>query len=304
MLAAPPRTPPAASFASGDPLRYAPHPTVGTHLGLSGTLHGVEHVGGFDRSQLQSDEGMPIGAVATREWSKESLSPTRLKLIRPQFALEGVLMRRSAFFIGLASATLMSRAARASEAPIGPRNTLGLPMRAWVQRPTIIRQECPEWCWAASTAMIFAAYGHPIDQKEIVKKVFKNLACRPAGTSSTIASALSDEWTDNYGKKFQSTIIAAYDAQNNIHAINNAIIANELSNNHPLLYCNTHHAMVNVSVDFISTPWGPTNVSSVGVLDPWPQSPPYHVLSAAEMRPVNLGGQMMFLASVRVKTLS
>jgi hypothetical protein len=177
--------------------------------------------------------------------------------------------------------------------------------RAEVNIPQLIAaintQQCPEWCWAASISMIFGFYGHPIDQKEIVKQTYGNVLCFPAGSSRTIGRALSRRWEDANGDFFKSTVVAAYDPANNINAINNAIIVNELANDHPLLYCNTSHAMVNYAVDYIPTQFGP-NVQAVGVVDPWPYSPRLHPLSPAEMRAsVFPGGQMTFLASVRVE---
>lgn len=175
--------------------------------------------------------------------------------------------------------------------------------RAEVNIPQLIAaintQQCPEWCWAASISMIFSFYGHPIDQKEIVRQMFGNVVCFPAGSTLTIASALSRAWRDANGNVFRSRVVAAYDPANGINAINNTIIVNELQNDNPLLYCNQSHAMVNYLVDYTPTPSGPY-VRAVGVVDPWPYSPRTHPLSGPEMLPVTLGGQMTFLASVRV----
>lgn len=145
--------------------------------------------------------------------------------------------------------------------------------------------------------MIFSFYGHPVDQKRIVTSMFGNLVCAGANTT-VIGTALSGHWVDDHGTPFQSRVVAAFDPANGINAINNAIIVNELLNNRPMLYCNTHHAMVNVGVDFIPTPAGP-NVVNVGVADPWPLSPSFHPLSCPEIIPVP-AGQMTFLATVRV----
>lgn len=173
-------------------------------------------------------------------------------------------------------------------------------MRVFVQQPQLVRQDCPEWCWAASSSMIFAAYGHAVPQETIVTRVFHATVCASSQNTLNIADVLSDQWTDTAGRTFQSHIIAAYDPSNGVNAINNAIIVQELAANHPLLYCNTHHAMVVVSCDFYMGPGGlPTQVAAVGVLDPWPASPGYHPLSVPEMVPVQQGGQMMFLATVR-----
>jgi hypothetical protein len=114
-----------------------------------------------------------------------------------------------------------------------------------------------------------------------------------------MAQALSSVWTDIGGASFQSRVVAAYDQMAGVNAINNAFIVDELNDDRPLLYANTYHAMVVTAVDYFATPIGPS-VQNVGVLDPWPYSLDFHPLSAPELVPAFLGGQMMFLAAVHV----
>jgi hypothetical protein len=175
----------------------------------------------------------------------------------------------------------------------GPRR------RAWVERPTLVRQNCPLWCWAASISMIFASNGHRVPQEEIVQRTFGAMVCQPSGNPISIARDLSQQWTDTAGDEFDSTVSAAYDAWNGVVTLTNEFIVDQLSDDKPLLYCNSHHAMVLVSVDYIETPYGP-NVVGAGVLDPWPGSPGFHALSGPELFPVDRGGQLTFLAAVDV----
>lgn len=181
---------------------------------------------------------------------------------------------------------------------LGPPGPYGTPMRAWVANPTRVLQECPQWCWAASLSMIFAAFGRPVDQKWFVQAKYGGLACG-TGTTIDMGTALSRSWPDGSGSTVSSTVTAAYDVFNGILAINNAIIINELANNRPLIYANKHHAMVVVAADYFATMAGP-NIQSVGVLDPWPYSPGFHPLTQAELYPAHQGGDMTFLASVQV----
>jgi hypothetical protein len=162
-------------------------------------------------------------------------------------------------------------------------------------------QQCPEWCWAACISMIFAFQGHPVAQTRIVKEVYGNVVCFPSGNAMTIASQLSREWQDDNGNSFTSRIVAAFDAQAGVHAIDNATIIRELDSGNPLIICNTHHAMVLTAIDYRPTPQGPY-VLGVGVVDPWPGYGA-HALSPAEfiMAPV---GQCMFVAAVDVEDAS
>jgi hypothetical protein len=110
---------------------------------------------------------------------------------------------------------------------------------------------------------------------------------------------LSSQWLDDFGRPFLARVSAAYDYGNGINAITNQFIVNELLADRPLLYGNSHHAMVVGQADYFDTPMGP-NIQAVGVFDPWPGSPPFHPLSPPELVPAHMGGQMNFLAAVSV----
>lgn len=172
---------------------------------------------------------------------------------------------------------------------------------------SVQKQQCPEWCWAASIAMIFTFLGHPIDQKQIVAQTWGAVACLPAMNDLQIAQALSRRYVDANGASFRASITAAFDPQVGISTINNSTIVNELQSNRPLLVCNTHHAMVLSAAGYLPRPYGiPPSILAIGVVDPWPYSPTLHNLPAPEMVPVGMWaapgipGQLQFLAAVRI----
>lgn len=198
--------------------------------------------------------------------------------------------------VGLSSLALKVSAATVVKGVYAP----GVLMKqVYVDHPVHIAQDCNSFCWAASIAMIFAKHGHPISQERIVAETFGTPICVGAPNVLTIAKNLSRPWVDDLGQPFSAIVTAAYDAENGIFALTNDIIVNELRNDCPLLICNTHHAMVLATVDYLDGPLG-IQVQGGGVLDPWPYSPNYHPLPPAEFMPRHMGGQMMFLASVQV----
>jgi hypothetical protein len=173
-----------------------------------------------------------------------------------------------------------------------------MPMRVRVVHPQLVQQECPEWCWAASAAMIFGSLGHPTNQMKIVQAADQAPACHPAQTGH-ITRVLNASWTDDQGQQFTPRIEAAYDQANGITAVNNVFIVNEILQDRPLLYANTHHCMVIVEAYYFPASSGP-NVVNLGVLDPWIGSPSFHLLTPADLVPALKGGQMMYLAAVRI----
>src|SRR5262249_41710263 len=146
---------------------------------------------------------------------------------------------------------------------------------------SIQTQQCPEWCWAASISMIFAFYGHPLSQASIVQQTYGSVTCLPAFSNYIIGSDLSRSYIDANGRRFSSQVIAGFDPQNGYYTLNNAQILSELAANHPLIYCNTHHAEVLYSISYTGDPSLPT-VQSASVIDPWPLSPRSHALNPSE----------------------
>lgn len=170
--------------------------------------------------------------------------------------------------------------------------------RVFVERPEIIRQSCPEWCWAASIAMIFAYYGHTVSQSRIVQRVWGAPACVPSGNPANIIEALNASWTDDAGDDFKAEVGTMVDVINGTGTLSNADIVDELRTDHPLMFMNTHHCMVLVAMDYIDTPAGP-QPQAAGVLDPWPWSPAFHALTPAEMY-LAPTGEATVIATVRI----
>jgi hypothetical protein len=184
--------------------------------------------------------------------------------------------------------------------PSGSQGGLQTAQVQMVQLAQAIRQQqCPEWCWAACISMMFNFYNHPLSQAEIVAATYGGVLCLPANTTTTIGIDLSRPWIDDRGRSFSSQVVSAYDYFNGIRTFSNQTIVDALVANNPLLYCNTSHAMVVYAVTYIPTAAGP-NIVSVNVVDPWPLSPITHPLSGPEMTVAEFGGQMTFLAQVRV----
>jgi hypothetical protein len=165
----------------------------------------------------------------------------------------------------------------------------------------IVTQDCPERCWAASIAGIFGYHDHKINQDVIAQTIFRTLACRPSGPTSVLDAVLNHEWTDDDGDKFTAKITGLYDPLNGVTALDNDDLVSEMKDDNPVLYCNTHHAMVIVGLDYRrDTAGNLVAVDQVHVADPWPGNG-MHVLSLPEMVPLARGGQLTYLASVDVE---
>ncbi len=168
-------------------------------------------------------------------------------------------------------------------------------------------QQCPEWCWAASISAVFSFFGKSVDQVTIVSRKYRVPACWPSGTAAAIAQFLNTTWIDQKtNTPFQCRLTGAFDAMAHVGAINNAMIVNELSNQRPVVYCNTHHCMVICEVKYYPGPM--PNIVEATVMDPWPKAQRFHSLCKPELYPAIFnqwgqrigGGQMAFLGSVSI----
>jgi hypothetical protein len=208
-------------------------------------------------------------------------------------------MNRRAFAAGLGAALLAggTRGVAADCRVIAPGVTGCTSALASTFR--IVTQDCPERCWAASIAGIFGYHGHPISQDAIARTMFGTLACLPSGNTTVLDAVLSRQWVDAKGDEFGARISGLYDPLNGVRAINNAELIAELENDKPILYCNRTHAMVVVGMSYRRDAIGNLVVDQVRVADPYPGLG-FHLLSPREMAPVDLGGDLLFLASVDV----
>ena len=159
-------------------------------------------------------------------------------------------------------------------------------------------QNQSQWCWAASIAMLFNAFGYRVSQERIVQETFGGLFNMPAGSGSVISQQINRSWRDDGGRAFRSQLVASYDFDARRAAIDNPFMIAQLADNRPMIYGNRSHAMLFTRIDYVPTPMGP-NVFAAGVLDPWPGIGP-RSLSPIEMVPMHLGGNYRYLAAVHI----
>lgn len=144
--------------------------------------------------------------------------------------------------------------------------------RAYIStRPVPPRvQQTPVWCWAASMSMIFAYYGHQVDQSTIVSR-FYGAAVPIAGDPLAMDVGFNSQWIDTSGRSFRVTSKITDLYRGTSFQVSNIDIVAALTQEKPVFYCDQTHAMVLVQVDYINTPSG-VDILAGGVIDPWPAS--------------------------------
>ncbi|VVP24535.1 hypothetical protein PS862_04031 [Pseudomonas fluorescens] len=160
---------------------------------------------------------------------------------------------------------------------------------------TYATQQMSQWCWAASIQMIFSYYGYYVSQQAIVLQVYGTISNIPALSGSVVSQALTRRWIDQNGNRFDVRLIAAYDADAGVNAINNQLILQSLAQERPLVFGNLSHAMVLTAAAFQNTPMGP-QIFNLGFMDPWPGNGIRGLTDPLELRPMHLGGHIRYLA--------
>src|SRR4051794_26288549 len=105
-------------------------------------------------------------------------------------------MRKSlaALFFGLLLHLAASASTTCVQTPAGPLCTAQVDFTRFAQTAFQTQQQT-QWCWAASIAMVFSYYGHPVSQSRIVSEAYGGIVNVPALTGSVMAQALNRSWT-------------------------------------------------------------------------------------------------------------
>jgi hypothetical protein len=165
------------------------------------------------------------------------------------------------------------------------------------------------WCWAATLEMIFRWHGKMISQEDIVLQTFGRLVDAPADPL-TLLNAVSRSYRTRQGGFHVHSKVWAPDF--GIDQLNNLDLISALRANRPMVVCNASHMMVLIGVNYLQAPNGAIQVRQAWVADPFLMgSVTEHMGSArlpagfrylypAELQPITMGGQLRFVADVRV----
>ena len=159
-------------------------------------------------------------------------------------------------------------------------------------------QQSSQWCWAAAISMLFSYYNHPVSQPSIVQSLYGAVVNLPSGNGWNIASRVNTTWVDANGKQFRAQLTGAYDFDARVMTVDNGMLVNELDQDRPVIIGTRGHAVVGTAIQYLMTPAGPY-ITGIGVFDPWPGRGA-RSLDDREMRAMHIGGDLRFLATVRI----
>jgi hypothetical protein len=164
-------------------------------------------------------------------------------------------------------------------------------------------QERSEWCWAASVSMICKFHGFNLSQPRIVQQMHGSLINKP-GDDKLLTNALNRVWDDDDGQPLRTSAVV-FSPMLDKFDVDNRRVLDDLKNDFPLLCGARKHATVVARADYYDGPDGRPLVFQVHVIDPYPGAakPPLYarLLDHDETVPVTIGGELRYLASIRVQ---
>lgn len=134
-----------------------------------------------------------------------------------------------------------------------------------------------------------------------MERVYGGIVNMPAD-DRVLTEALNSNWTSDDGQRFHIRA-RVFSPQLGQAAVTNSTVVDDLSGEHPLINGSRGHATLVARVDYQQTQNVP-RIFRVHVIDPWPGAapPPYYArfLAPDEMVPVQFGGSLRYLASIRI----
>jgi len=148
-----------------------------------------------------------------------------------------------------------------------------------------IRQDCPQWCWAACAELAFRVQGFVIPQTWFVERVYgSDQICLPA-TGEHIAGAISGTWTDANGRRVRAQARPLVDLDYYppiTHPSPMDVVRAELAADRLVIAGSLGHAIAITAMNYVENSFGQQQLQSLTVRDPYPTSGNKYAMSAQQ----------------------
>jgi hypothetical protein len=132
-----------------------------------------------------------------------------------------------------------------------------------------VEQSKSQWCWAAAMSMVFARYGYPLQQQDVVERLYGTPVDMPVRRAD-LAPLINRDWYAGDGRKVTAVTRPVGLEGTAVQAAAGAqMLIDTLAQQQPLLLGTRGHMVVVVGVSFQRfTQQGALRLSAVTVLDP------------------------------------
>jgi hypothetical protein len=210
---------------------------------------------------------------------------------------------RRGFLVGtLAPALLLTTAARAGVRCIPDAKHGGEMCKTSINftdayQETYHARHEPANIWIACVAVVFAAYGHVIQQPRIAEEAYGDFSKVSLDPISNALSPLTRTWKDDDGVTFNVSGEALFDSDAPDAKLDQGALIQALSNGDPLILVGAGHPVVLTALAY-SQKTGSQPLVAGYVFDPMPMIGP-RALDIDEVAPESAGGDLRY--AVRMK---
>jgi hypothetical protein len=154
--------------------------------------------------------------------------------------------------------------------------------------------------WVACVAVVFATYGHVIQQPRIAAEAYGGFDKIPLDRGVSVAAPLARDWKDDDGVRFRTSIAPLFDADSDGKLDQNTMIQ-AVANGDPLILGGGEHPVVLTALAYADDKAVNRLVAGF-VFDPMPMIGP-RALDIDEVVPKKEGGDLRFAVKMKLEKL-
>ncbi|WP_158818102.1 hypothetical protein [Methylocapsa sp. S129] len=155
----------------------------------------------------------------------------------------------------------------------------------------------PAAIWIACVAVVFATYGHVVQQPRIAQEAYGDVDKVALDSSSSAIRPLARAWKDDDGVAFGVSAEPIFDSDAPGGKFDQNALIDAVSNGDPLILVGGGHPVVLTAVAYAKAS-GPTPLVAGFVFDPFPMIGP-RALDIDELVPKSAGGDLRY--AIRLK---
>jgi len=156
----------------------------------------------------------------------------------------------------------------------------------------------PGALWVACVAVVFATYGHVIQQPRIAAEGYGDFSAIPADSDLAIAGPLARTWKDDDGVAFRASFEPVFNGDAGGGAFDAKRLIGAISDGDPLILLGGDHAVVLTALAYTESD-APGKLVAGFVFDPMPMVGP-RALDPDEVLPRSAGGDLLFAVRTRL----
>jgi hypothetical protein len=213
---------------------------------------------------------------------------------------------RRRFLVGALAPLIAAGAARANVRCVADAKRGGELCKTFIDvhdsyQETYHARHDPAAIWIACVAVVFATYGHVVQQLRIEQEAYGDVGKVALDSSSAATGPLTRAWKDDDGIAFKASAEPLYDADAPAGPFDQNALIQAVSNGDPLILVGGGHPVVLTAVAYAKSS-GPSPLVAGFVFDPFPMVGP-RALDIGELVPKSAGGDLHYAIRIKLEKI-